>query len=409
MNTYPTASYANGRPYSPMQPRYSPPESVVCGLQSAVSPHNHFDSRLSTFDFSVDWTAFWQQISAQLHARRYAEGTRAQYRTILRSFYRHARRRPAETTTALIQEYIVKLTEKHYSWSWIGMNISVLRSVFDKLAGQTLTLHFSTPKRAQTLPEILSRNETRALLAAADTTRDQLMLGLLYGCGLKISELRHLTWGDIAAGRLHLRTASAETRDLEIPHELLPVLDYGKARCPSADYIFQGRFSGTPLSTRMIELTVRRARDIAGILKPVTAMTLRHSYAVHCLENGESIRDLQQALGHEHVKTTLQYTRCILPTDLESPIDPIKRNQREDRQQAADCRPQTEQDRPQTAPDKKSAVCSLQPVVSPETLAALELPFAEPAADPSSRFYQLIKILITGRFLSRRRSGTRSG
>jgi len=318
MNTCPTASYANGRPYTPMQPRYSLPESVVCGLQSAVFPIPESvvcglqssvtipESSVSPFQpsafiphpfpqvspIALAWPAFWQQISAQLHARRYAEGTRAQYRTILRSFYRHARRLPAEITASLIQEYLVKLTEKHYSWSWIGMNISVLRSVFDKLAGQALTLHFITPKRPKALPEILSRNETRALLAAADTTRDQLMLGLLYGCGLKISELRHLTWGDIAAGRLHLHTASGQARDLEIPPELLPVLDYGKARCPSADYIFQGRYHGTALSTRMIELTIRRARNNAGILKPVTAMTLRHSYAVHCLENGASIRDL---------------------------------------------------------------------------------------------------------------------
>jgi len=148
-----------------------------------------------------------------------------------------------------------------------------------------------------------------------------------------MSELRNLTWGDIVAGRLHLRTAGDENRDLEIPPELLPVLDYGKVRCPSADYIFQGRNGMAPLSTRMIELTIRRARNAAGILKPVTAMTLRHTYAVHCLENGASIRDLQQALGHQHIKDGRKIfrpfnTRCILPANLESPLDPIKRKQR---------------------------------------------------------------------------------
>jgi len=326
MNTYPTASYANGRPYTPLHARHSLPESAI-----------NFSFRLSTFDFSLsslDWTAFWQLISAQLQASHYAEGTRAQYRSILRSFYRHARRRPAETTSAIIHEYIVKLTEKHYSWSWVGMNISVLRTVFDKLAGQALTRHFVTPKRPKALPEILSHNETRALLAAADTTRDQLLLGLLYGCGLKLSELRNLTWSAVDAGHLHL--PGREARTLEIPHELVPVLDYGKSRCLPADHIFQGRNGVAPLSARMIELTIRRARNAAGILKPVTAMTLRHTYAVHCLENGESIRELQQALGHQHVKTTMQYTRCILPPNLESPLDPIKRQHRQDNPQPPD-------------------------------------------------------------------------
>jgi len=60
----------------------------------------------------------------------------------------------------------------------------------------------------------------------------------------------------------------------------IPVLDYGKSRCLPADHIFEGRYGGAPLSTRMIELTIRRARNAAGILKPVTAMTLRHTYAL---------------------------------------------------------------------------------------------------------------------------------
>jgi len=154
----------------------------------------------------------------------------------------------------------------------------------------------------------------------------------------------------------------------------------------------------------MIELTIRRARNAAGILKPVTAMTLQHTYAVHCLENGESIRELQHALGHQHIKDGRKIfrpfnTRCILPANLESPLDPIKRNQRNDRLQ-------TEQDRPQNSPDKKSAVCSLQSVVSP---AVLDLPFTEPSADLASRFYRMLKTLISGRFLGSRRSGNRSG
>jgi hypothetical protein len=280
------------------------------------------------------------------------------------------------------------------------MNISVLRSVFDKLAGQTLTRHFTTPKRALTLPEILSRNEIHALLAAADTTRDQLLLGLLYGCGLKLSELRHLTWADIDTGRLHIRPTCGEPRILEIPSELVSVLDYGKSRCQPADYLFQGRYGGAPLSTRMIELIIRRASHAAKILKPVTAMTLRHTYAVHCLENGETIRALQEALGHEDIKTTMRYNRCILPTGLESPVDPIKRSQREGNSKPPIiC--------------QSSDNCSFQLVAPPAAslfthplkLEALELPFVQSATDLTSRFYLLLKTLIKGRFLSRRRAG----
>ena len=340
------------------------------------------------------------QVRSEIRVRHYSIRTERTYVDwVYRYIIFNKKRHPAETTPALIHDYIVKLTEAHFSWSWVGMNISVLRSVFDKLAGQNLTRTFITPKRKQTIPDILNRREIRDLLTAADTTRDQLLLGLLYGCGLKISELRHLTWGDIVNGHLHLTAATRAPRHLEIPSELLPVIDYGKARCPANDYIFQGRYGGASLSTRMIELIIRQARNKAGILKQVTAMTLRHSYAVHCLEDGISICKLQIALGHKYIKTTMKYNRCLLPPNLQSPLDTLKQKQRNPQKQR-----QTNLSRSTASPSE--AEPSIFPQIS---VAALELPFSRPDPEPSSRFYQLFKTLITGRFLSRRRAGTRSG
>jgi len=176
---------------------------------------------------ALDWGGFWKQVAAALHQHGYADGTRAQYRTVLRSFYRYARRRPARTDEALVQGYLNSLVEKHYSWNWLGMNISVLRHVFDRLAGLAVTARCVTPKRPHPLPEVLSREETLAMLAAAPSTRDQLILGLLYGCGLKVGELCRLTWEDIdpSGGSLRVRHALRKERLLAIPPDLLPVLD----------------------------------------------------------------------------------------------------------------------------------------------------------------------------------------
>ena len=124
------------------------------------------------------------------------------------------------------------------------MNISVLRTVFDKLGGQAITTRLRTPKRPQPLPHILSPGEARRLLAAAATTRDQLLLGLMYGCGLKVGELCRLRWADLDVAGGHLRVPFARgTRErfLSIPEELLPVLRTGAECCPADDYIFQGR------------------------------------------------------------------------------------------------------------------------------------------------------------------------
>jgi len=158
-----------------------------------------------------------------------------------------------------------------------------------------------------------------------------------------------------------------------------------------------------PLSTRMIELTIRRARNAADILKPVTAMTLRHSYAVHCLENGASIRDLQHALGHEHIKDGRKIfrpfnPRCTLPPNLESPLDPIKRQQRTDTPSSS-LRSQVSSLIPFPAPippfQLSAFSVSAFTQFSPETPAALDLPFTEPSADLASRFYRMLKTLIS--------------
>jgi len=350
---------------------------------------------------ALDWGGFWKQVAAALHQHGYADGTRAQYRTVLRSFYRYARRRPARTDEALVQGYLNSLVEKHYSWNWLGMNISVLRHVFDRLAGLAVTARCVTPKRPHPLPEVLSREETLAMLAAAPSTRDQLILGLLYGCGLKVGELCRLTWEDIdpAGGSLRVRHALRKERLLAIPPDLLPVLELGKARCPAGDYLFQGRYAGAPLSARTVELIVRHARNATDILKPVTAMTLRHAYAVHCLENGQNIRAVQEALGHRSVKTTMLYNRCILPEDFVSPLARVRQIMR-------DREPQTAAAPPPPVPEP----VGVNLFKAPLSLAGLDLPFRdESATGIAASFYRLFKTHILGRFLCLRRPSIRSG
>jgi hypothetical protein len=109
-----------------------------------------------------------------------------------------------------------------------------------------------------------------------------------------------------------------------LPPDLIPVLKAGHARCPSTDYIFQGRTQGTHLSTRMAQLILRKAVQSTDIIKPVTCMTLRHSFAVYWLEERGSIRALQVALGHKTIDSTLLYEDCILPPGVASPLDRLK-------------------------------------------------------------------------------------
>jgi integrase/recombinase XerD len=174
------------------------------------------------------------------------------------------------------------------------------------------------------LPEVLGREDIAAILEAASCFRDRMIVGFLYGCGLKIGELRRLRWRDLdleqCSVQIDDRPGSA-ARVLPLPQLLLPLLREGIRHCPPQYPVLAGARDGSPLSARRIQVIVRRAAEDAGILKPVTAMTLRHSYAVHALEAGSNVREVQEALGHRFVQSTMRYLACLTPAGTVSPLD----------------------------------------------------------------------------------------
>lgn len=364
----------------------------------------HSEQVIALTSLQLDWPRFWEICSNQLKQHGYGAATTELYRSVLRSFYRHVHARPAAIDATSIHSYIHSLVDKHSSWSWIGMNISVLRTVFDKLGGKTIVSQLATPKRPMRLPEILSHDEARTILAEATTTRDQLLLGLLYGCGLKVGEACRLKWADIDPQQQTLRVRYARgtrERTLPLPPDLLPVLTLGHSRCPATDYLFQGRTADTHLSTRMAQLILRRAVRTTDVLKTVTCMTLRHSFAVHCIENGSSIRAVQEALGHESVETTQLYERCILPANVTSPIDQLRRRQAEE----------TLANQSHATDEKAHIPLHAEKLFDqPLSVDALELPFRDQRPEGlAAGFYRMLKTCILGRFLCARRATIRDG
>jgi len=265
---------------------------------------------------AADWPTFWDQVNSVLRASGYAQSTRLQFRQVLRGLRRAGMQRPTSVSRLNAHRFICDLADSGASWSWIALHITVFRTVFDRLCGKSVTRGMVTPKRGLRLPDILSESEAERLIEAGGTIRDQLLLGLMYGCGLAGSETVNLRWRDVLGNGKHLRVARS-TRYLErvlpVPKPLRQLLDTGASTCESDQYIFRGRSEGSHLSTRMVELIVRCARESAGIARPVCVMTLRHSYAVHRLENGASLPCVQHEIGHASIRTTERYVRCLAP------------------------------------------------------------------------------------------------
>ncbi len=270
----------------------------------------------------MDWPGFLERSRKALLDLGYSDGSSRVYRHILRSFGKWFYSTPGRVSARAVHAYICSVDRQNGSWSWTASNITALRLFFDKLCGLSVCQNMTTPKRPKRLPTILNRQEILRLISAADTARDQLLLGLLYGSGLKVGELCSLRWADVDIDADELSIGNgANARRVPFACQLKPLLARGRELCSPQDYIFRGSSSGSRLSTRMAGNVLRKAVLRARIDKPVCAMTLRHSYAVHMLQDGASLREVQAALGLRRISNALVYLRCILPVGATSPLE----------------------------------------------------------------------------------------
>jgi len=190
-------------------------------------------------------------------------------------------------------------------------------------------------KEPQKVPLVLSRDEVRHLLAMTPSLKLRAMLSLAYGCGLRAGEVVRLRVGDIDSAQGIIRIVQSKgrkDRNVMLPAEVLGLLrDWWKERptrkdkgVPLADrWLFPSRVGRGCLTTRQFARLFRATVAAAGIRKPVSLHTLRHSFATHLLERGVDIRVIQALLGHAKLETTAGYTRVAtgMIADVASPLD----------------------------------------------------------------------------------------
>jgi integrase/recombinase XerD len=176
-------------------------------------------------------------------------------------------------------------------------------------------------KEPQRLPLIMSPGEANRLLTMADKLKVQVMLALAYGCGLRSGEVVRLKAGDIDSAQNIIRIEQSKglkDRHVMLPPEVLSLLRQWWKERPTRDdagvpplerWLFPGRRPGRPMTTRQLSRLFHDAVEAAGIRKPVTLHSLRHSFATHLLEDGTDIRLIQALLGHVKLDTTARYTR----------------------------------------------------------------------------------------------------
>jgi len=175
------------------------------------------------------------------------------------------------------------------------------------------------------LPVVLSKEEARKMIEITKNPKHNCIISLLYGTGVRVSELTHIKMRDIDMDRKMLRVFQGKgkkDRFVMLPEKLMPIFSIQMKLKSAGDYLFtNGR--GSRLTEATIQKIVGQAAEKAGIRKNVSPHTLRHSFATHLLENGTDIRYIQELLGHAKLQTTQIYTH-VASNDLsrlKSPLD----------------------------------------------------------------------------------------
>jgi site-specific recombinase XerD len=197
-------------------------------------------------------------------------------------------------------------------------------------------------REPQKIPQVISPDETRRLLAVATSLKARVMLSLGYGCGLRASEVVRLKVKHIDSAQKIIRIEQSKgrkDRNVMLSPEMIDLLrqwwkvrrGYDAHTTPLQErWLFPGSKPGQPMSTRQLNRLFHEAADGAGIRKRVCLHTLRHSFATHLLERGADIRIIQALLGHDKLDTTARYTRVAtgMIARIKSPLDLLSQSRK---------------------------------------------------------------------------------
>ena len=233
----------------------------------------------------------------------------------------------------LIRGYLANLYERGLSKTSVARALAALRSLYKWLAQegeveQNPAALVATPKLPKKLPRVPTIEEVNTVLDAempecsAFEERDRLILELLYGCGIRNSELIGINLDDIRWSNEMILVRGKGRKERYVPfgdsakaalQTYLPQRQraMGETRC-SGEKALLINLRGARLTTRSVGRIVKRIAVARGLSPDVHPHTLRHAFGTHMLEEGADLRAIQEMLGHERLSTTQRYTQLTL-------------------------------------------------------------------------------------------------
>jgi integron integrase len=298
------------------------------------------------------------QVSELIRRKHYSIRTEQAYVSWIKRFILfHKKRHPLEMGKKEIEDFLSHLAVNlKVSASTQNQAFNALLFLYQQVLNKDLpdTINASRAKKPKRLPTVMTKEQARKVISALSDT-DQLMVKILYGSGLRLMECLRLRVKDVdfEMNQIVVRDGKGKVDRITVfPESVKPWLKehlervkrlhendlangYGRVYLPQAlarkykkasrEWGWQYVFPANSLSTdprtgetrrhhiheNSLQKAVKNAVKLAGINKPVSCHTFRHSFATHLLEDGYDIRTVQELLGHKDVSTTMIYTHVL--------------------------------------------------------------------------------------------------
>jgi len=291
-----------------------------------------------------------QRMIEDMTARKLGAGTQRSHVYSCKRFAAFLKRSPDTATREDIRRFQLHLAETGMSICNRNRIMTGVRFLFRvtlrRLDLATEIYHLREPQK---IPQVMSPDEARRLLAVAYSLKARVLLSLCYGCGLRAGEAVRLKVKHIDSAQRIIRIEQSKgrkDRNVMLSPEMLDLLRQWWKALVAFDstmpvqerWLFPGRRPGKPMTTRQLSRLFHETANEAGIKKSVTLHALRHSFATHLLERGTDIRIIQALLGHDKLDTTARYTRVAtgMIASIESPLDLLAQPRKKPRKHRKD-------------------------------------------------------------------------
>lgn len=268
-------------------------------------------SWVSARQLGKDYKPCPDEFLQKLQLKRYSNNTIRTYVLFFERFINHFKALEINELNELhIREYLSLLVKNGLSNSYINQMVNAIKFYYEMVLDMPNRYYeIERPIKEQRLPKVISKEEVLAIINNTNNIKHRCIVSLLYSAGLRRSELINLKIEDIDSKRMAIRLEGAKgNKDrytLLSQNVLEDLRKYYKIWRPRK-YLFEGA-DGGQYGAKSIANIIKRAAEKSGIRKKVTPHMLRHSFATHLLENGIDLRNIQELLGHNSLKTTEIY------------------------------------------------------------------------------------------------------